>query len=66
MKNVKPTKAWSFSLIISSVCSLIIAITGVIGIELPDMAKRIFGIIMLIALPVMVYTSVKMFMETKG
>ena len=43
MKNVKPTKAWSFSLIISSVCSLIIAITGIIGVDLPDMAKRIYN-----------------------
>ena len=63
MNKVKPTKAWSISLIVCNLCSLIIAFTGIIGVELPDMVKRIMCIIMLVSLPVVAYTTVKMFMN---
>ncbi|MBO5571949.1 MAG: hypothetical protein J5926_04415 [Ruminococcus sp.] len=61
MKSVKPTKAWSISLLICGLCSLIISITNIIGADLPDMLKRILGVAELVSLPVLVYTSVKMF-----
>ena len=61
MKNVKPTKAWAISLLVISICSLIINITNIIGADLPDMLKRILGVAGLVSLPVLVYTSVKMF-----
>ena len=61
MKNVKPTKAWVISLLVISICTLIISITNIIGADIPDMLKRILGVAGLVSLPVLVYTSVKMF-----
>jgi len=61
MKNVKPTKAWSVSLIVIGICTLIISITNIIGADIPDMLKRILGVAELVSLPVLAYTSVKMF-----
>lgn len=63
MKSVKPTKAWSISLLVIGICTLIISISNIIGAELPDMLKRILGVTELVSLPVLVYTSVKMFTE---
>lgn len=61
MKNVKPTKAWAILLLVISICTLIISISSIIGADLPDMLKRILGVAELVALPVLAYTSVKMF-----
>ena len=61
MKSVKPTKAWAVSLIVIGICTLIISITNIIGAELPDMLKRILGVAELVSLPVLAYTSVKLF-----
>ena len=61
MKKVKPTKTWVISLLVISICTLIISITSIIGAELPDMLKRILGVAELVSLPVLAYTSVKMF-----
>ena len=63
MKSVKPAKAWGVSLMVVGICALIISITTIAGIEVPDTIKRIIGIIDLIAVPVLAYTSVKMFMN---
>ncbi len=63
MKNVKPSKAWTISLLVISVCTLIISITSIIGIDLPDMLKRILGVAELVSLPVLVYTTAKMFKD---
>lgn len=50
---------WGFSLLIISVATIILAGSNIIGIELPDIAVRIIGIVDLIALPVLAYTTVK-------
>lgn len=50
---------WSLSLLIIGVATVILAGSNVIGIELPDVAVRIIGIVDLIALPVLAYTTVK-------
>lgn len=50
---------WGFSLIIIGVATIILAGSNIIGIELPDIAVRIIGIVDLIALPVLAYTSIK-------
>lgn len=60
MKN-KNTLLWSISLIVIGVATLILAGSNIIGIELPDVIVRIIGIVDLIALPVLAYTSVKKF-----
>lgn len=60
MKN-KNTLLWSLSLLIIGVATLILAGSNIIGIELPDVIVRIIGIVDLIALPVLAYTTVKKF-----
>lgn len=50
---------WCFSLLIISVATIILAGSNIIGMELPDIAVRIIGIVDLIALPVLAYTTVK-------
>lgn len=50
---------WGFSLMIIGAATVILAGSNIIGTELPDIAVRIIGIIDLIALPVLAFTSVK-------
>ena len=52
-------------MIICSLCSLIILITTIIGIELSDGLKCILAIAVLITLPIMMYTSYKMLKEVE-
>ena len=40
--------------------SLIIAVSNMASLELPDIAKRILGIIDLLSIPVLVYSSIKL------
>lgn len=49
---------WSISLIVIGLATLILAGSNVIGIELPDIAVRILGIVDLIALPFLAYSTV--------
>ena len=56
---------WCFSLLIISIATIILAGSNIIGIELPDIAVRIIGIVDLIALPVLAYTTVKKIKKTK-
>ena len=66
MNDVKPTKAWSISLITGSISSLIVILTRIAGIQLNDWVRRILGIILLISLPVMVFTSIRMYIKAKN
>ncbi|SFW33659.1 hypothetical protein [Ruminococcus flavefaciens] len=66
MNDVKPTKAWSISLITGSISSLIVILTRIAGIQLNDWVRRILGIILLISLPVMVFTSIRMYKKAKN
>ena len=50
---------WCLSLMVIGIATLILAGSNVIGLKLPDIAVRIIGIVDLIALPVLAYTSVK-------
>ncbi len=50
---------WGLSLLIIGVATVILAGSNVIGIELPDAAVRTVGIVDLIALPVLAYTTIK-------
>ena len=59
MKKIRPTKTWIISIIIVALCSAIFIAAEVMGKEIPDMAKRIIGLIGLIAIPVLVYSSVR-------
>lgn len=56
---------WSLSLFIISVVTVICAVCNIAGIELPDVAARIMGVLDICAVPVLVYTSVRR-MKQKG
>lgn len=50
---------WSFSLMAIGICTVILAGANLLGIDLPDIVTRIVGLIDLLALPVLGYTTVK-------
>ena len=52
-------RMWAISLMVIGVATLIIAGSNIIGCELPDTAVRILGVIELIALPVLAYSTVR-------
>ena len=54
---------WSVSLTIIGIATLILSGSRIIGIELSDTAVRILGIIDLISLPFLVFTSIKKFVK---
>lgn len=55
----KNALVWGLSLLVIGVVTIILAGSRLIGIELSDVVVRIIGIIDLIALPILVYTTVK-------
>lgn len=55
------TRLWCIALLIISIATLIYAGSNIAGIKLPDICIRILGIVELIALPVLAYTSIKKF-----
>ncbi len=50
---------WSLSLLIISVCTIILAGSNIIGIELNNVLTRVLGILDLVCLPVLVFTTIK-------
>lgn len=50
---------WSISLIIIGIATIILAGTNIIAIELPDIAVRVLGVVDLVSLPVLVFSTVK-------
>lgn len=50
---------WSISLIGIGIVTFILAGSNVVGMELPDVAVRILGIVDLIAIPFLSYSTVK-------
>lgn len=56
---------WSISLMVISFATIILSGSNIIGIELPDIIVRIIGVIDLLALPVLAYTTVKKFKKDK-
>lgn len=50
---------WSISLIVIGIATLILVVPKMIGLNLPDIAIRIIGVVDLIAIPVLAYTTVK-------
>lgn len=56
---------WSMSLMVIGIATVILAGSNIIGIELPDIAVRIIGVIDLIAFPVLAYTTVKKIKKNK-
>ena len=52
---------WSISLLIIGIATIILTGLNIIGIDVPDIVVRIIGVIDLLALPVLAYTTVKKF-----
>ena len=50
---------WAISLMAIGIATFIIAVTNIIGVQLPDIVIRLLGIIEIIALPVLVFTTIK-------
>lgn len=59
MDSKKINIMWSVSLIIIGVATIILAGANIIGIELPDIAARILGVLDLVSIPVLVFSTVK-------
>ena len=52
---------WSISLLVIGLAAIILNGLNIIGIDVPDIVVRIIGVIDLLALPVLAYTTVKKF-----
>ena len=52
---------WSISLLVIGLATIILTGLNIIGINVPDIVVRIIGVIDLLALPVLAYTTVKKF-----
>lgn len=50
---------WALSLIVTGVSIIVLAGSRVLGIALPDAVVRIFGILGLVSLLVLVFTTIK-------
>lgn len=61
MKAKKMTIIWAVSLLIIGITALYAAVAHIAGIDLPDILVRVSGIVILIALPVFAFVSVKRF-----
>ena len=53
------TRLWGISLIVIGVGSLVILVPGLFGVTVPDSVIGALGILELIALPVLSFTTVK-------
>lgn len=62
----KKNLMWSISLMVIGVSAIILNGSNLLNIELPDIATRIIGIAELIALPFLIYSSVKILWKEKG
>lgn len=56
---------WSISLLVIGIATIILSGSNIIGIKLPDIIVRIIGVIDLLFLPVLAYTTVKKFKKDK-
>ena len=65
MDSKKVNAMWSISLLIIGVATFILAGANVVGLELPDIAIRILGMMDIIALPVLGFSTVKKFRNSK-
>ena len=59
-------RLFAVSLALLGVSSLILGVTGLAGISLPDWAVRLTGVLTLISLPVLIYSTVKSYQEKAG
>ena len=53
------TLLWSFSLMAVGLCSLVLSLSNLLSFPLPDLITRVIGIVNLVSLPLLVYSSVR-------
>lgn len=58
MKN-KIDLIWVISLIVIGISAILLAVSNIIGLALPDIAIRMIGVLDIIALPVLIVATVK-------
>lgn len=66
MNNKKNKAMWGFSLLFISIVTIIYTFSSILGIELSYILKRVLGVITLIALPILVYSSIKVLKNSKN
>lgn len=60
MKN-KIDLIWVISLIVIGISAILLAVSNIVGLTLPDIAIRMIGVLDIIALPVLIAATVKKF-----
>lgn len=65
MNNKKNRTMWGISLFIIGIATIINAFSSLLGIELPDILVRVVGVITIVVLPILVYSSVKILKNSK-
>ena len=53
------TLLWSLSLMAVGLCSLVLSVSNLFSFPLPDLITRVIGIVNLVSLPLLVYSSGK-------
>lgn len=66
MKEKILTLVWSISLMLIGVSTVITAGSNLLGFQLPDLVIRVLGVVQLLSLGSLVYSSVKKFIEKAG
>lgn len=66
MDNKKNNTIWGISLFIIGIAAIINFFSSIFGIELPDISVRLVGIITIVALPILVYSSLRILKRGKG
>ena len=56
---MKSSNLWAISLLVIGIVTIILAGSGLVGVKLSDTATRILGVIDLIAIPVLAFTTVR-------
>ena len=56
---------WGLSLVVIGCATLALAVCSIAGIDLPDAAVRILGVLDLCALPVLMFTTVRLHARKK-
>ncbi|KEI04422.1 hypothetical protein IRP63_06895 [Clostridium botulinum] len=66
MNNKRNRTTWGISLLIVGISTIIISFSSIIRIKLPDILKRGLGVILILALPVLIYSYVKILKDSKS
>ena len=65
MKKNKMHLVWAISMLVISVISIVISIANICGVDFPDVLKVLLGAADLIAVAVMAYTTVRLYVIKK-